>query len=178
MIVFDLKCNRGHVFEAWFNDAGTYEKLRKARHIACAFCESTKVEKALMAPRVATRKGRGARKTEDRAAETRAKAAETTKTPAPPNAPAQLNTLAERYATDPQAVKAAELMKQLTELRQQVEKNCDYVGEKFPEEARKIHYGETEKRNIYGEASAEEASEMADEGIEFAQIPWLPRRDA
>jgi hypothetical protein len=173
MIVFDLKCNRGHVFEAWFNDAATYEKLRKARHISCSMCDSTKVEKALMAPRVATRKGRGTRKTEDRAAETRAKAAEkSVKTPAQPTA------IAERYATDPQAVKAAELMKQLTELRQQVEKNCDYVGENFPEEARKIHYGETEKRNIYGEASPEEASEMADEGIEFAQIPWLPRRDA
>ncbi len=64
------------------------------------------------------------------------------------------------------------------ELRQQVESNCDYVGEKFPEEARKIHYGETEKRNIYGEASESDAEALQDEGIEFQRIPWTPDTDA
>lgn len=66
----------------------------------------------------------------------------------------------------------------LAELRDHVEKNCDYVGEAFPEEARKIHYGEAERRNIYGEASDDEATEMHDEGIEFQRIPWAPREDA
>ena len=64
------------------------------------------------------------------------------------------------------------------ELRAHVEKNCDYVGPAFAEEARKIHYGETEKRNIYGEASSEEAESLKDEGVEFGRIPWLPREDA
>ena len=63
------------------------------------------------------------------------------------------------------------------ELRQEVEKNCDYVGEKFPEEARKIHYGEAETRNIYGEASDSEAASLNDEGIEFQKIPWAPDKD-
>jgi hypothetical protein len=56
--------------------------------------------------------------------------------------------------------------------------NADYVGEQFAEEARKIHYGETDKRNIYGEASKEEAKELVEEGIDVAVIPWLPRGDA
>ncbi len=67
-----------------------------------------------------------------------------------------------------QAVKAA-----FMELRKHVEANADYVGEKFPEEARKIHYGETEQRNIYGESSTEEAEALKDEGVEFQRIPWV-----
>jgi hypothetical protein len=71
--------------------------------------------------------------------------------------------------------KAATLLR---ELRDHVEANCDYVGETFPEEARKIHYGETEKRNIYGEASAEDAQALRDEGVEVSQLPWLPKRNS
>lgn len=77
-----------------------------------------------------------------------------------------------------EARQMAKAMKALSELREHVEKTADYVGEKFPEEARKIHYGETDKRNIYGEASKEEAKELAEEGIDVAMIPWLPRSDA
>jgi len=66
----------------------------------------------------------------------------------------------------------------LDALRQHVEANCDYVGPNFAEEARKIHYGETRKRSIYGEASEEEAGALADEGIEVHSIPWPQRSDA
>ena len=79
---------------------------------------------------------------------------------------------------DKAAMHAGEYMSAIRALREQVEQNCDYVGEKFPEEARKIHYGETEERNIYGEASVEEAKELADEGVEVQQIPWAPKTDA
>lgn len=65
----------------------------------------------------------------------------------------------------------------LGELRKSVEDNCDYVGERFPEEARKIHYGETETRAIYGEASSEQADELAEEGITFQRIPWVPEEN-
>ena len=61
----------------------------------------------------------------------------------------------------------------LLALRHQVETNCDYVGERFAEEARRIHYGETDPHGIYGEASEEESRELADEGIEFGRIPWI-----
>jgi hypothetical protein len=66
----------------------------------------------------------------------------------------------------------------LVELRRQVETNCDYVGPRFAEEARKIHYGEIDARGIYGEATAEESRELKDEGISFGKIPWVPTSDA
>jgi hypothetical protein len=65
----------------------------------------------------------------------------------------------------------------LQALRRQVESTCDYVGLDFPQEARRIHYGETDARNIYGEATEREAKELASEGIAFRRIPWFPRRN-
>jgi hypothetical protein len=76
------------------------------------------------------------------------------------------------------AVLAKTMRDQLNEVRKQVEANCDYVGDKFAEEARKIHYGEGEARGIFGEASEEQHKELSEEGIEVARIPWLPRDDA
>ena len=73
---------------------------------------------------------------------------------------------------------AAELMGQLRELRQKVEDNCDYVGGNFAEEARKIHYGEEDPRNIYGETSDKQAEELREEGVTFNRIPWAPRHDS
>ena len=71
-----------------------------------------------------------------------------------------------------------EMLQAMRKLRQHVESHCDYVGPRFAEEARAIHYGERDQRGIYGEASDEEAKELAEEGIEVARIPWLPRQDA
>ena len=82
----------------------------------------------------------------------------------------------ESQAADERAMAKAALQK-LAELRKHVEQNCDYVGPAFAEEARKIHHGEVEKRDIYGEATADEAKELAEEGVEFARIPWGPRLD-
>jgi hypothetical protein len=65
----------------------------------------------------------------------------------------------------------------LQRMRSEVEKNCDYVGPQFAEEARKMHRGESDKRSIYGETSPEQAEALADEGIEFARVPWVPRAD-
>ena len=73
---------------------------------------------------------------------------------------------------------AAEAVQMLAKMRKHVEDNCDYVGKEFAEEARKIHYGEVEQRDIYGEATAEEAEELREEGIEFGEIPWPARHDA
>lgn len=72
----------------------------------------------------------------------------------------------------------ARMRTELTALRQKVEENCDYVGPRFAEEARKIHYGESEARGIYGETSADEAKELADEGVAFSRVPWLPKDNA
>lgn len=61
-------------------------------------------------------------------------------------------------------------------LRKHVEENCDYVGDAFAEEARRIHYGETEHRDIYGEATLDEARELIEEGVTVAPLPIRPTR--
>jgi hypothetical protein len=76
------------------------------------------------------------------------------------------------------AISPTQLHAALVELRRQVEANCDYVGERFAEEARKIHYGESDPHGIYGEATAEESHELAEEGISVGRIPWVPTTDA
>ncbi|HEY2889929.1 MAG TPA: DUF1178 family protein [Dongiaceae bacterium] len=144
MILFDVKCAKGHVFEAWFRDSNTADRQMGRRALACPTCGNTKTAKAPMAPRIGKKGGTAVAKTE---------------------------------ATE-MAAMSAKLRKELGELRTKVESNCDYVGEKFAEEARKIHYGETDPRGIYGETSKDEARALADEGVEFARIPWLPRHDS
>jgi hypothetical protein len=104
--------------------------------------------------------------------------------PAPIPAPVPLPNAADVVAAlppslnDAQREAVAEVMRQLTEVRRSVEKNCDYVGDRFAEEARRIHYGETDPRGIYGEASDEEVSELHEEGVTFHRIPWIPRTDS
>ena len=72
----------------------------------------------------------------------------------------------------------AQMRAALVELRRQVEANCDYVGERFAEEARRIHHGEADPHGIYGEATSEESKELAEEGISFGRIPWVSSTDA
>ena len=72
----------------------------------------------------------------------------------------------------------AQMRAALLELRRQVETNCNYVGPRFAEEARKIHYGEADPQGIYGEATADESRELSEEGIAFGRIPWVPTTDA
>ena len=69
-----------------------------------------------------------------------------------------------------------DIVEAMTRARDYVEKNFDYVGEKFPEEARKIHYGETEERGIYGEASGKDVKELIDEGVNVAPLPGAPKK--
>ncbi|MFQ5533911.1 MAG: DUF1178 family protein [Sphingomonadales bacterium] len=71
-----------------------------------------------------------------------------------------------------------EMYRTLEKLRSRIENTCDYVGDKFAEEARKIHYGEVGERGIYGEATKEESDELRDEGVDFVQLPMLPRHDS
>jgi len=73
---------------------------------------------------------------------------------------------------------AAEVMGMLRDLRAHIEKHAENVGENLPEEARRIHYGEAKERPIYGQASADDRAELADEGIDVVAIPWVPRHDA
>lgn len=136
MILFTLRCARGHEFEGWFRDGDGFEAQQNAGEVACPECGDTSVEKAVMAPRL----GRS-------------------RESSPPMSPAQL--------------RAA-----LLEMRRQVEANCDYVGARFAEEARRIHYGEIDPHGIYGEATEEESRELVDEGIKFGRVPWVAPTDS
>ena len=151
MIRYALACDKGHEFESWFQNSAAYDKQIKRKLIACPHCGSPKVEKAIMAPRLASSRKRAAPAEPPVAA------------PTPEKSPVAMISPQEQ-----------ELRSKLKELREHLTKNADHVGPKFPEEARKMHYGETKHRSIYGEASPEEARRLAEEGIEFHPLPILP----
>ena len=154
MIVFDLKCGKDHVFEAYFADSATYESQVEAGEIACPLCGDETIAKAPMAPNIAVNnKARG----------------EPAPAPTPAKAPAR---------QPPSPPEMARAVATLRRMRAHIEQNFDHVGTRFPEEARKIHHGEVERRNIYGDATREEVGALADEGIEIGEIPWVPRHDA
>jgi len=134
MIKYNLICRHDHEFEAWFSSSSNYETQRKKRQVQCPYCGSGKVEKAIMAPHVAT-----SRKKDKIASKQK-------------EAMAMMNVAASK-------------------IRQEIEDKCDYVGEKFADEARAIHYGEKSERAIYGEATPSEAAELRDEGVGIAPLP-------
>ena len=155
MIRYTLNCDHGHTFESWFANSSAYDKQAKRSLIACPVCSSSKVEKAIMAPRL----GRSDA-IEEPIGPPAAAPAPATPTPA---APVAMMSPVER-----------ELRSKLKELRDHLTKNAEDVGRKFPETARKMHYGEIEHRSIYGEASPQEAKELHEEGVEFHPLPVLP----
>lgn len=152
MIRYTLRCERGHEFESWFQSSSAYESQERRHLIDCPSCGSTKVERAIMAPRVIGKKGREP-----------AEPAPAASTEATGSEPASLVMAQER-----------ELRAKLKELRDHIVKNSDNVGDRFPNEARKMHYGDIEHRPIYGEASPEEARSLIDEGVEVSPLPTLP----
>ncbi len=164
MIVFDLKCANDHPFEGWFADSGAFAEQQKAGEVVCPLCGDTQVGKALMTPNVRTGKARP-----ERAA------------PAGPGTSAGgpgASAGGPSPVTKGDYEQTAKLLQAMKKLRGEVEKNCDYVGKKFAEEARKIHYGEVEQHNIYGETSPEEAQALNEEGVEFGVLPWPERKDS
>jgi hypothetical protein len=161
MILYDLVCDNDHDFESWFRNSTAADKLLKAGQSPCPHCGSTKVRKAPMAPRLST----GAKEIVAETSEKQAPAAGGG-APAAMPAPTKEVTVAMENAA-----------KALTKLRETIEKNFEHVGEKFPDEARRIHYGEAPERAIYGDATLEEAQELSDEGIKVAAIPWPKKRN-
>jgi len=167
MIRYALNCEQGHAFESWFANSAAYDKQVKRDLITCPVCGSTKVEKAIMAPRL----------TRSEAAvppSPRPSPAPPNPVPQPPLDPAPMPPIPPKTPVAMMSSTERELRNKLKELRDQITKNAQYVGPRFPEEARKIHYGETEHRSIYGEASPEEAKDLHEEGIEFHPLPVLP----
>jgi hypothetical protein len=153
MILYDLICDQEHRFDSWFRNSSAVARLVKAGQVACPVCGSAKVQKAIQAPRIAP-----ARKKAKAPAKPAAASA------APPLAGAEM-------------VQAMEKMTAaFKELRETIEKTFEHVGDKFPEEARKIHYGEAPSRGIYGDATPEQAHALTEEGINVVALPWPKKR--
>ncbi len=144
MIKYSLICKEGHDFEGWFADSAAYDKLAKRKLLQCEHCGTPDVEKQIMAPNVGVKANK--------------------KSSAPINS----------VATGPVDPKMQAMLKMMREVREHVVKNSENVGEKFADEARKIHYGEKEERGIYGQATREQTKELIEEGIEVHPLPVLP----
>jgi hypothetical protein len=152
MIRYSLRCERGHGFESWFQSSSAYDSQVKRKLVTCPACGSAKVDKAIMAPQIVSKKGR------DSAAP----------------APTASTDVTASGSTPLMMAQERELRAKLKELRDHIVKNADNVGERFPNEARKMHYGDIEHRPIYGEASPDEARSLIDEGVEVSPLPVLP----
>ncbi|MBL8543899.1 MAG: DUF1178 family protein [Hyphomonadaceae bacterium] len=129
MIRYDLRCENGDEFEAWFGSIADYDKQADAGLVECPHCGSKSVSKAPMAPAVVTGRSKDARK------------------------------------------ERAVAMAMAAKVREHIRDNFDYVGDKFADEARKMHSGEADERPIWGEATPEEAEALAEEGIPAAPLP-------
>ncbi len=154
MIRYSLRCDRGHAFESWFQSSSAYEQQEKRKLVNCPTCGSDKVERAIMAPQIVSKKGR--------------------EIAAPEPAPAPAPEATTAASTPLMMAQERELRAKLKELRDHIVKNADNVGERFPNEARKMHYGDIEHRPIYGEASPDEARALIEEGVEVSPLPVLP----
>ena len=152
MIHYNLRCARGHAFESWFQSSSAYESQEKRKLVNCPVCGSAEVERAIMAPQIVSKKGR-----------------EVTGA-----APAPATEVAPPASTPLLMAQERELRTKLKELRDHIVKSADNVGERFPVEARKMHYGDIEHRPIYGEASPDEARSLIEEGVEVTPLPVLP----
>jgi hypothetical protein len=167
MIRYTLKCRKDHAFESWFASSDAYDALASKKQIVCPTCGSRSVGKALMAPRVVKSENKSPSKRAAKAAAARAVAAQAPEAsvPVPAVPPAE----------DVQRVVAnKELVAAIRKLRTELQAKSEYVGRRFPEEARKIHHEEVPARGIYGEATAEEAKALLEEGIDFLPLPALP----
>jgi hypothetical protein len=151
MIRYALRCNKGHEFESWFQSSAAFDSQRKRKLVTCPTCNSAVVDKTIMAPRLGKRGNSTKPATQPPTAEVAS----------PETVP--LISAQER-----------ELRAKLKELRDHIISKADNVGESFPTEARKMHYGDIEHRPIYGEASLDEARALIDEGIEVAPLPPVP----
>jgi hypothetical protein len=145
VIRYSLICAAGHEFESWFSNSKACDTQLKRKLVACPLCDSTKVEKAIMAPSLI--------------ALTRAH----DQVPGPERQPAVLLSDKDREARA-----------MLKSLREHLEKNAEHVGGEFPKLAREMHYGETKKRSIYGDAKPEEVRSLIEEGVEVQPLPILP----
>lgn len=157
MILYQLCCAQNHTFEAWFRDSSAYDMQAKDGHVECPYCGSTQVSKAPMAPAIGH--GRSDRGQGDKGG------AEDNET--------NIHAMSENRAHEV----AQQILDAVGRIKNYAEENFEDVGEKFADEARKIHYGEAQERGIYGRATEDEAQDLEQEGVEFVRLPGASRRN-
>jgi len=136
VIKYNLICKCGSNFESWFASSSEFDSLLKKKIIKCIYCDSSAVQKTVMAPRLTRKSNQMLKKTK-----------------------LQKN-----------------IKKQLVNFKKYIEKNCEDVGERFPQEARNIHYDKKTSKGIYGKATPEETSELIEEGIDVCTLPWVDNK--
>ncbi|MCP1199941.1 DUF1178 family protein [Notoacmeibacter sp. MSK16QG-6] len=147
MIHYALRCVDGHQFDGWFRSSSDFDAQKQRGLLSCPHCHTASVEKTLMAPAV--------------------------------RSPAE-KTVAPADAPQPQSVglvpdeNQAQMLKQMAKMVREMKADATDVGEKFAEEARRIHFGETDKKKIYGSAKAEDVKSLLDDGVPVLPIPDLP----
>lgn len=162
MIVFQLTCSNAHEFEAWFRSSVSFQQQESDGDVECPYCGDTSVTKAPMAPNVVT---------------SRAKCTFKDKDPVP--VPSKPVGEPSDQAAEVRAREVAEkILRAVGILRDQIEESTDDVGDKFVDEARRIHYGEAEERGIRGVASEKEAADLDEEGIDVYRLPTGPRKNS
>ena len=183
MIKYLLICDLTHEFECWFQTGAAFDAQNQAGLVTCPVCDSVKVRRALMTPNLASPKRRRDDVRRLPMAETGHQAGNI----APSSKTASGQTASAHVAAskpDPfkptslQAVPSqaalGEAIAELRQLQRKVKSECRDVGTDFATEVRKMHYGDSEPENVYGQSSAEERESLADEGIDIVTLPWLP----
>ena len=181
MIHYQLRCGSGHDFDGWFSDSAAFDAQAKAGFVECPTCGNTGVAKRLMAPAIPKK---GARRRQETAPKAENSTEAPAQSPTPPSPTAGGPAQGGGMVSGPMP---AQLVALLQRMRSEVERNCEYVGPKFAEAARRLHEQQREgaqgegnaapPHGIYGEATDAEAEALRDEGIEVARIPWVPRAD-
>jgi hypothetical protein len=183
MIKYQLICDLTHEFEGWFQTGAAFDAQNQAGLVTCPVCDSVKVRRALMTPNLASPKRRRDDVRRLPMAETGHQAgniAPSSQTASGQTASAHVAASkpdtfkpASLQATPSQAA-LGEAIAQLRQLQRKVKSECRDVGTDFATEVRKMHYGDSEPENVYGQSSAEERESLADEGIDIVTLPWLP----
>lgn len=168
MIRYTLVCDAAHSFEGWFRNSEDFDTQCTRKLVTCPTCGGTDVRKALMAPAVATARKKEGRPPEQPPTEAAPAAAATATTgtgvPAKPQSAALI----------PNDLRQKEVLEALRLVRSHILETSENVGTGFADEARKIHYGEAEKRSIYGQTTPKDAQELMEEGIAVVPLPSLP----
>lgn len=151
-MVFDLQCSHGHVFEAWFASSADYDRQAKRGLLECPICADQTISKALMAPAVGRKSNQQ------------------------PAAPSTRSSAPVPVAAAPEPAEVKAMLAAMAQMQAQIEAVSEDVGDAFSEEARKIHYGESDERPIIGTATMRDARDLVEEGIEVMPLPFKTRR--